>query len=108
MEADANFTPDMFDNTYLNMELAIPIDGDGPDFVKVTKSLRDNNGMPVGRDQNNLIIDTRMYELYYKDGHKASMAANEIAENMFAQVDGEGNRHVLFQNIFIIDTTVLN
>ena len=41
MEADANFTPDLFDNTYLNMELAIPIDGDGPDFVKVTKSLRE-------------------------------------------------------------------
>ena len=28
------------------------------------------------------------------------MAANAIAENMFDCVNGEGNRHVLFQDIF--------
>ena len=33
------------------------------------------------------------------DGHKASMAANTIAINMFAQVDEDGNRHVLFDEI---------
>jgi hypothetical protein len=27
------------------------------------------------------------------------MAANEIAENLFAQIDDEGNRHVLFEEI---------
>ena len=27
------------------------------------------------------------------------MAANAIAENLFAQIDDEGNRHVLFQDI---------
>ena len=39
-EADDDFTPDVFDDTYLNMELAIPRDGDGPEFAKVTKRLR--------------------------------------------------------------------
>ena len=33
------------------------------------------------------------------DGHKASLSANAIAENLFAQVDDEGNRFVLFDDI---------
>ena len=40
-----------------------------------------------------------MYEVEYPDGHKASLSANAIAQNMFAQVDEEGNRHVLFDAI---------
>jgi hypothetical protein len=98
-EADTGFTPDVYDDTYLNMELAIPRDGDGPEFAKVTKRLRDHNGLPIGKANNNPLLDTRIYEVEYPDGHKASLAANAIAENMFAQVDDEGNRHVLFQEI---------
>ena len=63
------------------------------------KILRDKDGMPIDRDHNNPIIDTRIYQVYYKDGHKASLAANEIANNMFSKVNREGNRHVLFQEI---------
>ena len=32
--ADSDFMPDVFDDTYLNMELSISRYGDGPDFVK--------------------------------------------------------------------------
>ena len=35
----------------------------------------------------------------YADGHKASMASNVISMNLFAQVDAEGNRHKLFDEI---------
>ena len=59
-EADAGFTPDVFDDTYFKMELAIPIDVDGPDFAKVTKRLRDKDGLPISRAHNNPILDTRM------------------------------------------------
>ena len=65
----------------------------------MTKLLRDKDGLPIGRAHNNPILYTRMYEVEYKDGQKALLAANAIAENMFAQVDGEGNGHVLFQDI---------
>jgi hypothetical protein len=98
-EADDSFTPDVFGDTYLNMELAIPRDSDGPEFAKVTKRLRDKDGLPIGKANDNPILDTRMYQVEYSDGHKASLAANAIAENMFAQVDAEGNRHVLFKEI---------
>ena len=95
-EDDANFMRDVFDDTYLNMELSIPRDGDGPDFAKVTKRLRDKDGLTIGRSHNNPILHTIMYEVEYKDWQRAFMEANEITENMFDQVDGEGNRHVLF------------
>ena len=81
------------------MELAIPRDGDGPDFAKVTKGLREKDGLPIGRSHNNPILDTIMYEVDYRYGYKYSLAANEIAENMFDQVDGEVNLHVLLQEI---------
>jgi hypothetical protein len=37
-EADEEFTPEVFDDTYLNMELALPSgDGAKPAFARVTK-----------------------------------------------------------------------
>jgi hypothetical protein len=98
-EADKDFTPDVFNNTYLNMVLAIPRDSDGPNFTRVTKRLKDKDGLPIGRANNNPILDTRMYKVEYPDEHKASLAANAIAENMFAQVHDEGSRHVLLKEI---------
>ena len=44
-------------------------------------------------------MDSRVYEVEYLDGHKASLAANTIAVNMFAQVDDEGKRSVLLDSI---------
>ena len=41
-----------------------------------------------------------MYGVFYKDGHKASLADNAIADNIIAQVDREENQHVIFQDIF--------
>ena len=98
-EADAEFTPDVLDDTYMNMEVGVPRDDDGPTFARVTKRLRDANGLPIGVANDNPILDTRMYEVEYPDGYKASLSANVIAQNMFAQVDDEGNRHVLFDAI---------
>jgi hypothetical protein len=97
-EAD-DFTPEVLDDTYLSMELALPRDDEGPEFAKVTKRLRDANGIPIGTANDNPILDTRVYEVEYMDGHKASLAANAIAENMFAQVDDEGNRFVMLESI---------
>jgi len=98
-EADATFTPDVFDDTYVNMELALPRDGGEVEFARVTKRQRDKDGLPIGTAHDNPIMDSRVYEVEFPDGHKAALAANAIAENLFAQVDGEGNRHVLFDKI---------
>ena len=95
-EADATFTPEVFDDTYLNMELAFPRDEPGTEFARVTKTLCNHNGLLVGTANQNPILDSRMYEVEYQDGHNASLSDNAIAQNMFAQVDEEGNRHIMF------------
>ena len=97
-EAD-DFSPEIMDNGYLNMELALPRDGETPAFARVTKRMKDDNGNPVGRAHQNPILDTRMFEVEFLDGEKQAMAANVIAENMFAQVDQEGHRFMLIDEI---------
>ena len=47
-EAD-DYTAETLDDTYLNMEVALPRDSDGPEYAKFTKRLRDANGKPIGR-----------------------------------------------------------
>ena len=99
-EVDQQFTPDIFDDRYLNMELALPHGEEAtPQYPKVTKRLRDANGIPIGTADNNPILDTRMYEVEFMDGTKQSLSVNYIAENVFAQVDQDGNRQVLLDEI---------
>ena len=81
------------------MELALPRDDEGPEFARVTKRLRDANGLPIGTSNDNPLMDTRIYEVEYLDGHKASLSANSIAQNLFATIDEEGNRYVLLDSI---------
>ena len=97
-EAD-NYTPEVGDDTYINMEIALPRDDDGPTFAKVTKRLKDANGLPIGTANDNPILDTRVYEVEYLDGHRTALAANAIASNMFAQIDDDGNRFTLLDSI---------
>ena len=87
------------------MELALP-QGDSlePWMARVTKRLKDSNGIPIGTADQNPLLDTRMYEMEFVDGEKASLSGNYIAENLFAQVDDEGNCHVLMKEIINYQT----
>ena len=82
------------------MEIALPRDNNGPTFAKVTKRLRDANGTPISMANDNPILDTRIYEVEYLDGHRASLFANIVAENVLSQVDEHGNRYTLLDFIF--------
>ena len=60
-EADQGFTPDAFDNTYVNMELALPREGGEVQFARVVvKRLRDKDSLPIGTAHDNPILDSRM------------------------------------------------
>ena len=99
-EADEEFTPEVFNDTYVNMEVAIPKgDETHPMLARVTKRLRDKDGLPIGTAHDNPILDTRMYEVEYQDGTKTALAANHIAENLFSQIDDDGHRQVLLDEI---------
>jgi hypothetical protein len=70
----------VFDDSYLNMELALPRSGrGGVELGRVTKRLTDKDGLPIGADHDNPILDTRVYEVEFPDGHRASLSANAIA-----------------------------
>ena len=105
-EADQQFTPDVFGDQYLNMELALPHGDEAtPQYAKVTKRLRDANGIPIGTADENPILDTRMYKVEFMDGTKQSLSANSIAEDLFTQVDQDGNHQVLLDEIIDYHTT---
>ena len=97
-EAENSFTPDSYDG-YLQMERAFDRGDDSASFSKVTKRIMGAQGLPIGTANDNPILNTFMYEVEYLDGFTTNMASNSIAENMFAQVDQEGNRHVLFDEV---------
>jgi hypothetical protein len=98
-EAHEDFTPAVFDDVCVNMEMATPRDrdGDGPDFAKVMKCLRDKTWTADRQGQQQCDPGHEGMQVKHKDGHKALLGANESAENVFAQVDNKGNQHVLFK-----------
>ena len=81
------------------MELYLDRKGDGPEFARVTKQLKDKDGRPIGTASKNPILNSRMYEVEYEGGHKVAIATNVIASNLFAQVDQDGQRFLLFDEI---------
>ncbi len=102
LEEDESFTPDTFGDTYLNMEIALMRGAGDPSDVhygKVTKRLRDSEGRPIGTASDNPLMDTREYMVEFTDGHSEALSANLIAQNLFSQIDDEGNRHVLLEDI---------
>ena len=102
-EEDAEVTvessPGIADDEFLKMELALPRDGDGPSLARVKRRKTDANGRPIGTANLNPILDTRLFEVEFLDGHTAAMTANAIAENLFAQVDEHGHRMQLMDEI---------
>ena len=62
------FTSEIMGDTYMNMEVTLPRDTEGPDFAHVTKRLKDANGLPIGTANENPILDTKMYEVKFVDG----------------------------------------
>ena len=100
VEAD-DYTPDVGDDSYLHMEVQIPRPGfEHPQRGRVTKRMRDEDGNPIGRaDDKNILFDTRLYEVEFPDGEKLALSANYIAQNLFAQINDDGDRFILLKDI---------
>jgi hypothetical protein len=75
-------------------------------FGRVVKRLRDKDGLPIGTANDNPILDTRMYEVEFQDGYRASLAANAITENLFAQLMMKGIGMYSFKKSSTIGPTV--
>ena len=84
---------------YLNMELILGAGTDDQRRGRVVKRARGIDGEYIGHSHSNPLFDTRQYEVEFTDGTTEKYAANVIAENMFAQVDDEGNMFQLLDEI---------
>ena len=70
------------------MKIALDKPGEEhPQLARVTKRLKDNDGNPIGKSNKFSILNTRQYEVEFKDGYKEALSANLIAQNIFSQVD---------------------
>jgi hypothetical protein len=56
-------------------------------------------GNPVGRANDNPILDTRSYIGNFDDGDQTELTANKIAESLYSQCDPDGNQYVLLEEI---------
>ena len=65
----------------------------------VRRRVIDDNGNPVGKANDNPILDTRQYEVEFLDGTTEILTANTIADNLLSQVDDEGHKQLLLSKI---------
>ena len=63
------------------------------------KRARDSDDNVIGRANENPILETRGYIVEFEDGEQAELAANTIAQSMYAQCDPDGNQYVMFGSI---------
>jgi hypothetical protein len=73
-------------------------------MIDVTKAQikarkRDADGNPIGWRHTNLILDTHKYKVEFPYGATDMFTANIIAENLYSQVDEEGNSYSIFSEI---------
>ena len=88
------------DDPYVSMELGLNLnDEEGPHYAVVKKRVVDDEGKPIGIANNNPLLDSRQYEVEFRDGRVEVLSANIIAENLLAQVDDDGNRYLLIDEI---------
>jgi hypothetical protein len=94
---EGDFTTEEFDE-YLSAQVILPV-GEEMRRGQVTRRMRDHNGRPIGRRNPNPLMDTREYEVVFPDGSLGSYMANIIAENIYSQVNEEGNNFALLSEI---------
>ena len=92
-----DYTPEEFDGLIGAQVRMSKGAGFEPATVKSRK--RDADGRPIGLRHSNPLLDSRVYEIEYPDGHVEEVAANVIADAIYSQVDSEGREHVILDEI---------
>ena len=84
---------------FLDAEVLLPQDGEHMQTARVIGRSLDKDGHPVGIYNANPILNTRIYDVEFPDGSIKQYSANLIAENLYSQVDEEGYRYQLMDEI---------
>jgi hypothetical protein len=97
------FTPEEFDK-YIAAEVLLP-KGDSMVLGRIINPKRDAHGNPIGVAHSNPIFDTHLYQVQFPRGQVEEYSANNIAHNLYSQLDSEGNRFLLMDQILDFEKT---
>ena len=84
---------------WLNMEVEIDMEEHGLCHGEVEKRAVDTNGNPTGVANDNVSLDSRACKIEFTDGQAETMTTSVIVENLPAEMDVEGNRFLLVEEI---------
>ena len=85
-EAD-DYTAEAYDN-YLNVHVTVPLVGE-PSKGKVLTLKLDRDVNPTGISNIKPMLDTRQYEVQFPSVEINTYSANNIAKNLYSNVDSE-------------------
>jgi len=83
---------------YICAQLRMPLRDSRAEATVVARN-KDAKGNPLGVSHSNLLQDTQVYKVAFKDGTIAEYGANLIATAMFAQVNDKGRSHQILDEI---------
>jgi len=92
-----NTTPDTI-HPYVETQVNFPIGDETKKGIVRCRKRRHDDGL-CGIANKNPALDTQIYSVTFDDGQTANLAANMIAQNMYARADTNGNEVPLFQGI---------
>jgi hypothetical protein len=82
----------------VNSKVLLPV-GNSQELARVLHRKRDADGKVMGTAHRNPVLDSHVYEVRFPDRRTEELAANVIAEAVYAQCDANGNQYVLLDAI---------
>ena len=92
-----NYSTDAYDKL-VSARITLPVSGVNQQG-QVKQCNHDLDGNNIGKHHPDMSLNATMYEIQFDDGHTESYTANRIAENIYEQLDDEGNKFKLIKEI---------
>ena len=73
-------------------------DNNGGNIATITRRVTDDYGRPLGQAHSNSMFDTREFEVELENGESERIMANQIAMNLYSQLDDEGREILSFKS----------
>ena len=83
---------------HIGVSLDLPFQGE-MQRGKVVARKRSHDGNLIGTSNENPVLDSRIYTVDFGDGEYSDYSTNVLMENLYAQVDDEGNQFNIFDGI---------
>ena len=83
---------------HIGLQVDLPHQGETRQGV-VTSRKRNHDGNLIGQAHSNPTLDSRVYVVDFGNGEYADFAANVLMENLYAQIDEDGNQYSLMKGI---------